>query len=76
MHTTPLATDVQRYLESCSPAGLTLLELDIVEDVAEFTLAFTPEALDRVLRTQLRAMLRACAEIMSRSSLNAPTRLS
>ncbi|GAB2614867.1 hypothetical protein GCM10009696_20670 [Kocuria himachalensis] len=54
MRTTPLATDVQRYLESCSPAGLTLLELDIVEDVAELTLAFTPEALDRVLRTQLR----------------------
>lgn len=54
MHTTPLATDVQRYLESCSPAGLTLLDLDIVEDVAELTLAFTPEALDQVLRTQLR----------------------
>ncbi|VEI50372.1 hypothetical protein [Kocuria rosea] len=54
MHTTPLATDVQRYLESCSPAGLTLLELDIVEDVAELTLAFTPEALDQVLRNQLR----------------------
>ena len=54
MRTSPLATDVQHYLESCSPAGLTLLELDIVEDVAELTLAFTPEALDRVLRTQLR----------------------
>ncbi|KUG56713.1 hypothetical protein AVL61_06590 [Kocuria rosea subsp. polaris] len=54
MHTTPLATDVQRYLESCSPAGLTLLDLDIVEDVAELTLAFTPEALDQVLRNQLR----------------------
>lgn len=54
MHTTPLATDVQRYLESCSPAGLTLLDLDIVDDVAELTLAFTPEALDQVLRNQLR----------------------
>ncbi|WP_035926578.1 hypothetical protein [Kocuria rosea] len=54
MHTTPLATDVQRYLETCSPAGLTLLDLDIVEDVAELTLAFTPEALDQVLRNQLR----------------------
>ncbi|EYT54246.1 hypothetical protein [Kocuria sp. UCD-OTCP] len=54
MRTSPLSTAVQRYFESCSPAGLTLLELDIVEDVAELTLAFTPEALDRVLRTQLR----------------------
>ena len=55
MRTSPLATDIQHYLESCSPAGLTLLELDIVEDVAELTLAFTPEALQRVLRAELRA---------------------
>lgn len=54
MRTSPLATDVQHYLDSCSPAGLALLDLDIVEDVAELTLAFTPEALDQVLRNQLR----------------------
>ncbi|GAA1768834.1 hypothetical protein [Kocuria aegyptia] len=53
MRTSPLATDIQHYLQSCSPAGLELLDLDIVEDVAELTLAFTPQALDRVLRTQL-----------------------
>lgn len=54
MRTSPLATDVQHHLDSCSPAGLALLDLDIVEDVAELTLAFTPEALDQVLRNQLR----------------------
>ena len=55
MTPTPLLTDVQRYLATCSPAGLTATRLEIVDDVAELTLAFTPEALDRVLRAQLRA---------------------
>ena len=54
MRTSPLATAIQQYLDSCSPAGLVLLDLDIVEDVAELTPAFTPEALDRVLRAQLQ----------------------
>ncbi|MEX5300220.1 hypothetical protein RCG67_15750 [Kocuria sp. CPCC 205292] len=54
MRTSPLATAIQRHLDSCSPAGIALLDLDIVEDVAELTLAFTPEALDQVLRNQLR----------------------
>lgn len=53
MSLTPLRTDVQHHLEACSPAGLTATGLEIVDDVAELTLAFTPEALDRVLRVQL-----------------------
>ena len=68
MRTSPLATDVQHYLESCSPAGLTLLELDIVEDVAELTLAFTPEALDRVLRSWVRSTRSRASGVKARVS--------
>ncbi|HST71964.1 hypothetical protein [Kocuria sp.] len=47
--------EAQRYLQSCSPAGLTVKRFDIVDDVAELTVAFTPEALERVLASELRA---------------------
>ena len=55
MTPTPLLTDVQRYLETNSLTGVTATRLEIVDDVAELTLAFTPEALQRVLRAELRA---------------------
>lgn len=55
MNSTDPSTDLQYYLESCSPAGLTLVRFELVDDVAELTPAFTPEALERVLRAQLRA---------------------
>lgn len=56
MTPTPLFTDAQRYLRSGSPAGLTVTRFEIVDDVAELTVAFTPEALERVLRSQLEAV--------------------
>ncbi|GEO94604.1 hypothetical protein [Kocuria turfanensis] len=56
MTPTPLFTDAQRYLHSGSPAGLTVTRFEIVDDVAELTVAFTPEALERVLRSQLEAV--------------------
>ncbi|MGQ1837361.1 hypothetical protein ACT4S2_02770 [Kocuria turfanensis] len=56
MTPTPLFTDAQRYLSSGSPAGLTVTRFEIVDDVAELTVAFTPEALERVLRSQLEAV--------------------
>ena len=55
MTPTPLLTDVQRYLETNSLTGVIATRLEIVDDVAELTLAFTPEALQRVLRAELRA---------------------
>ena len=53
MTPTPLFTAAQHYLRSGSPAGLTVTRFEIVDDVAELTVAFTPEALERVLRSQL-----------------------
>ncbi|EYT54247.1 hypothetical protein [Kocuria sp. UCD-OTCP] len=47
-------TDAQRHIESCTPSDLTLTRFEVVDDTVELTLALTPEALDRVLRTQLR----------------------
>ena len=55
MTSSSLLPDAQRYLQSCSPAGLTVTRFEVVDDVAELTAAFTPDALDRVLRAQLRA---------------------
>lgn len=54
MTSSSLLPDAQRYLQSCSPAGLTVTRFEVVDDVAELTAAFTPDALDRVLRSQLR----------------------
>ncbi|MFI7579539.1 hypothetical protein [Kocuria kalidii] len=56
MTTSPLHTDAQRYLRSGSPAGLTVTRFEIIDDVAELTVAFTPAALERVLRSQLEAV--------------------
>lgn len=56
MTPSPLHTDAQRYLRSGSPAGLTVTRFEIVDDVAELTVAFTPEALERVLRSQLETV--------------------
>lgn len=54
MPSSSLLSDAQRYLQSCTPAGLTVTRFEVVDDVAELTAAFTPDALDRVLRVQLR----------------------
>ncbi|MFI7484309.1 hypothetical protein ACH9EU_18065 [Kocuria sp. M1R5S2] len=56
MASSSLLTDAQRSLQSCSPAGLTVTRLEIVDDVAQLTLAFTPEALERVVEEQLRTV--------------------
>ena len=55
MTTSNLLTDAQQRVQSDSPAGITVLHFEIVDDVAELTLAFTPEALERVVEEQLRA---------------------
>jgi hypothetical protein len=56
MASTSLLTDAQHTLQSSSPAGLTITRLEIVDDVAQLTLAFTPEALERVVEEQLRTV--------------------
>ncbi len=56
MTSSSLFTDAQRYLRTGSPAGLTLTRFEIVDDVAELTVAFTPEAMERVLRSQLETV--------------------
>lgn len=47
-------TGARRHIASCIPADLALTRFEAVDDIVELTLALTPEALDRVLRMQLR----------------------
>lgn len=56
MNSSPLLPAAQHYLRSGSPAGLTVTRFEIVDDVAELTVAFTPQALERVVRAQLEAV--------------------
>lgn len=47
-------SDARHHVESCDLPGLTLTRFEVVDNVVVLTLALTSEALDRVLRTQLR----------------------